>query len=77
MRDLSMQEIDNVSGGPGPLIFIVGALIGAAGAAIGGYLAGRDSNSSNSGNAANGASVSCPEGTAPKANATEASCVKI
>ena len=51
------------------------AAIVAAGSAIGGYLAG--SSSSNSGSAANGASVNCPDGTAPKVNATEATCVKV
>lgn len=75
MRELTANEFDSVSGGPGPLIYLAGAVIGAVGAAIGGYFAG--SSSSNSGSAANGASVNCPDGTAPKVTATEASCVKV
>ena len=75
MRELTAQEFEEVAGGPGPLVYLVGAAIVAAGSAIGGYLAG--SSSSNSGSAANGASVNCPDGTAPKVNATEATCVKV
>lgn len=75
MRELTAQEFEEVAGGPGPLVYLVGAAIVAAGSAIGGYLAG--SSSSNSGSAANGASVNCPEGTAPKVSATEATFVKV
>lgn len=75
MRELTLNEHELVAGGPGPLVYLVGAAIVAAGSAIGGYLAGSSNNSSAS--AANGASVNCPDGTAPYANATEAGCAPI
>lgn len=75
MRELTFNEIQEVEGGVAPIVYIAGALIAAAGSAIGGYLAGK--SNSNSGTSANGSTVQCPEGTAPRVTSTEASCVKI
>ena len=75
MYELTARDLEEVAGGPGPLVYLAGAAIMAVGSAIGGYLAG--SSSSNSGTAPNRASVNCPDATAPKVNATEATCVKV
>ncbi|WP_144409192.1 hypothetical protein [Pseudoxanthomonas suwonensis] len=41
MRELTVEEFDEVAGGPGPLLYLAGAAIVAAGSAVGGYLAGK------------------------------------
>ncbi len=42
MRDLKANEFEAVAGGPGPVVYLAGAAIMAAGSAIGGYIAGRN-----------------------------------
>lgn len=75
MRELHVNEWESISGAPGPLVYLVGAGIAAAGAAVGGYLAGRGS-SGNSGTSPLG-TVNCPNGTAPHITQTEIGCKPI
>lgn len=58
MRELTINEYDEVAGGPGPIVYLVGTAIVAAGSAIGGYLAGKSS-----GTAESSATVNTDSGT--------------